>query len=266
MSAPEHQVVLNVLLNCEVTKTPEIKQVQFQSLPTTPLEIKKKIEEDFSIPSCVQTLHYQSMILKDSDQLQHTHFRSGDTLTVDYPTEADCKVIQNVIKWLNELLELLEEFEKCSSSDEDSDHSKFSNIHKIITLLLKGDGDGTVDALTCSLFFPYGDKTKLMNKFYFQQECGMDVLLKIYNVLVRKEWSDPELDTESQIIRYLEHTCCDAIWGYVETFPLRRQVVKLGGLEMSTKTLLRRQLLGDGSILNTRVYNTLRSARYVICG
>ena len=202
----------------------------------------------------------------DSDQLQHTHFRSGDTLTVDYPTEADCKVIQNVIKWLNELLELLEEFEKCSSSNEESDQLKSSNIQKIMTLIMKGDGDGTVNALTRSLFFPYGDKTKLMNKFYFQQECGMDVLLKIYDILVRKEWSDPELDTESQIIRYLEHTCCDAIWGYLETFSLRRQVVKLGGLEMSMKTLLRRRLLGDESALNTHVYNALRSARYVVCG
>ena len=59
----EDHVVLNVLLNCELSKSSETKQAHFQSLPTTPLEIKKKIEEDFSIPSCVQTLHYQSMIL-----------------------------------------------------------------------------------------------------------------------------------------------------------------------------------------------------------
>jgi hypothetical protein len=268
MFAPEDQVILNVLLNCELNKTSETKQVHFQSLPTTPLEIKKKIEEDFSIPSCVQTLHYQSMILKDSDQLQHTHFRSGDTFTVDYPAKADCKVIQNVIQWLKDLLELLksiEEVEKSSSSDE-TEESDHLNIHKLITFLMKGDGDGTVDALTRTLFFPYGDKTKLMNKFYFQQECGMDVLMKICDILVKKKWSDPGLDTESQIIMYLEHTCCDAIWGYIETFSLRRQVVKLGGLEMSTTTLLRRRLVEDGSTLNTRVYNTLRSARYVICG
>ena len=52
--------------------------------------------------TCVQTIHYQSicMILKDSDQLQHTHFRSGDTFNVDYPIEAECEVVQSVIKWL----------------------------------------------------------------------------------------------------------------------------------------------------------------------
>ena len=93
----EDKIELNVLLNCELTKSSETKQVHFQSLPTTPLEVKKKIEEDFSIPSCIQTLHYQSMILKDSDQLQHTHFRSGDMFTVDYPIEAECEMVQKVL-------------------------------------------------------------------------------------------------------------------------------------------------------------------------
>ena len=235
----DDKAVLNILLNCELTKSSETKQVHFKSLPTTPLEIKKKIEEDFSIPSCVQTLHYQSMILKDSDQLQHTHFRSGDTFTVNYPTEADCNMTRNVIKWLKELFELLkstEELESSSSSDEDSDQLKSSNIQKVLNLILEGDRDGIMEALTRSLFFPYGDKKKLMNKFYFQQEGGPDVLMKIYGVLVRKDWSDLGIDTESQVNMYLEHTCCDAIWGYFETFSLRRHVVQLGGLEMSTNT------------------------------
>ena len=113
-SSPGDKTVLNVLLNCEQTKSSRTKQVHFQSLPTTLLEIKKKTEEDFSIPSCFQTLHYQSMILKDSDQLQHT--RSGDTFTVDYPIEADCKMTQTVIKWLKELLIKLNSIEENISS------------------------------------------------------------------------------------------------------------------------------------------------------
>ncbi len=101
----EDKIVLNVLLNCELTKYSETKQIHFKSLPTSPLEVRKKIEEDFSIPSCIQTLHYQSVILKDSDQLQNTHFRSGDTFTVDYPIEAECEMVQDVLKWLKELFE-----------------------------------------------------------------------------------------------------------------------------------------------------------------
>ena len=173
-------------------------------------------------------------------------------------------------QWLKELLALLkpiDESENCSSSqDEGSGSLKSSNIQKVIDLILEGDGDGSVEALTRSLFFPYGNKTKLMNKFHFQQEHGLDLLMKLYGILVRKEWSDSGIDTESRVIIFLEHICCDAIWGCIETFSLRRQVVKLGGLEMLMTTLLRRRLSEGGGTLNTRMYNTLRSARFVICG
>ena len=234
MSTPEHQVILNVLLNCEVTKTPQTKQVQFQSLPTTPLEIKKKIEEDFSIPSCVQTFHYQSMILKDSDQLQHAHFRSGDTFTVDYLAQAECEMIQNVIKWLEELYEFLKLIkEKISCSDE----------LEYKDMIAEGKNLELIEALSATLFVPWGNKEKLSNCFYFQQEAGIKVLMEIYGILVGKEWGD--LGIEEFHHMYLEIVCCRAIFNYGHTNALLREIVQLGGLEMCIKTLLRRQLRGE---------------------
>ena len=243
----DDKVVLNVLLNCEETKSSKTKQVHFKSLPTTPLEIKKKIEEDFSIPSCVQTLHYQSMILKDSDQFQHTHFRSGDTFTVDYPIEAECEVAQNVIKWLKELFALLESMEERPSSPDISS--------RIEHLILDGDRDGITQALSADLFFPWEDKKKQMNNFYFQQEGGLNLLMKLYGVLVSKEWGSLGIGKDFHI--YLENKCSHAVCNNVPTFPLRRQIIQLGGLEMCITTLLREQLQGDECILDVPVYSTL---------
>ena len=169
----EDNVVLNVLLNCEETKSSETKQVHFKSLPTTPLEIKKKIEEDFSIPSCIQTLHYQSMILKDSDQLQHTHFRSGDTFIVDYPIEAECEVAQNVVKWLKELYGLLKCIKTISSSADDKGNLlTSSNSDEIESLLMEGERDEIVVALYKTLFIPYDNKKKQTNRSTFIRKEG----------------------------------------------------------------------------------------------
>ena len=257
----EDKVVLNVLLNCEETKSSKTKQIHFKSLPTTPLEIKKKIEEDFSIPSCVQALHYQSMILKDSDQLQYTHFRSGDTFTVDYPTEAECELTQNVIKWLKELYELLKCIkESISSADEKNDLS--ITCQKVENMITEGVETNTIAALYTALFFPWEEKKKLMNKFYFQQEGGVDMLMKVYGILVSKKWGELGIDKEFHI--YLERVCPVAIANYVQTFALRRHVVRLGGLEMCTTTLLRRQLLQDEHIPDT-VLNILYSGLNAIC-
>jgi hypothetical protein len=259
----DNEVVLNVLLNCELTKSSETKQIHFQSLPTTPLEIKKKIEEDFSIPSCVQTLHYQSMILKDSDQLQHTHFRSGDTFTVDYPIEAECEVIQNVIKWLNELLKLLQSIkESVISPDEENDLLISSAYQKVRNLIRVGQRDDIINAFSVTLFFPWRDK-QLMNKYYFQQEGGLDVLMRIYRIVTSAEWGDPGIDRELHNI-YLEQKCCLAVCNYAQTLPLLRQVVLLGGLETCIVTLLRRQLQGERYSLATIVYNTLKYALYAV--
>ena len=266
MSAPgkeEDKVVLNVLLNCQETKLSETKQVYFKSLPTTPLEIKKKIEEDFSIPSCVQTLHYQSMILKDSDQLQHTHFRSGDVFTVDYPIEAECEMAQNVIKWLKEFCESLKPIEEnISYHDGENDLLMSSNFRKLENLIMEGERDDTLDALSHTLFLPWKDKKKLMNKFYFQQKGGLDMLMKVYGVLVSKECGDLGIDKEFYI--YLEATCSIAICNYAATFPLCRQIVQLGGLEMCTTMLLRWQLQRDIGDLETHMYFTLRNALFTL--
>ena len=260
----EDKVVLNVLLNCELTKTSETKQIRFKSLPTTPLEIKTKIEEDFSIPSCVQTLHYQSMILKDSNQLQRAHFRSGDTFTVGYPIEGECDMVRNVIKWLKELFELFKSVEEyVSAPDKVKDLLISSNYHRIESLILEGERDGTILDLSENLFLPWEDKKRLMNKFYFQQEGGLDMLMKIYGILISKEWGDLGIDIEFHI--YLERKCSLAVCNYGQTFPLRRQVVQLGGLEMCTTALLRRLLHKDDGNLETRVYITLSSALFTLC-
>ena len=258
----EDKVVLNVVLNCEQTKSSETKQVHFKSLPTTPLEIKKKIEEDFSIPSCVQTLHYQSMILKDSDQLQHTHFRSGDMLTVDYPIEAECEMIQKVIKWLKELFELLKSIaENVSFPNEENHLLMSSNFQKIENLILEGENDDTIKILSATLFLPYEDKKKLINCFYFQHVGGLDVLIKVYDILVSKEWGDLGLDKNFHM--HLEHTCSCAISNFGQIFSLLRQIVQLGGLEICTTALLRRQIYRDEYVPDT-LFNTLHSNLIVL--
>ena len=101
-----------------------------------------------------------------------------------------------------------------------------------------------------------------MNKFYFQQEGGPDVLMKVYGILVSKEWGDLGIDKNFHI--YLERKCSQAICNYAETYSLQRQIVQLGGLEMSTTTLLRRQLRGDGNTLDTIIYEAIENAAHVL--
>ena len=88
-----------------------------------------------------------------------------------------------------------------------------------------------------------------MNSFYFRQEGGVDMLMKVYAIVVSKEWGELGIDNGLHIL--LEGRCSQAVSNYAPTVPLCRQIVWLGGLKMCTTTLLRRQLWGDDGTLHT---------------
>ena len=237
----ENTIVLSVILNCELTKSSDTVQLHFKSPPITPLELKKRIEEKFSIPSCVQTLHYQSIILKDSDKLQHTHFQSGDTFIINYPIEGNCEMVQNVIQWLREILELFQTIEESDFlPDEERDPLLSSYLRKAEDLIWSGKRDGTVLDLCRHLFYQWEDKRTYINKLFFRHEGGLDVLMNVYGLLVSKDWGGFGIDSEPHI--YLENCCIQAIVNYTGTIPLCRQVFQLGALELCLQTLLRKKV------------------------
>ena len=112
-----------------------------------------------------------------------------------------------------------------------------------------------VEALCYKLFTPWEEKKRLMNKFFFQYEAAIDVLIKIYRILVGKEWGDLGIDEEDHM--YLEDAYCRSIIKCGHTNALLREVVQLGGLEMCMKTLLRRQLRGEECDPNGQTYDVL---------
>ena len=88
------------------------------------------------------------------------------------------------------------------------------------------------------------------------------MLMKVYRVLVSKEWGDLGIDKNLHV--YMERKCSQAVCNYVNTLVHGRQVVQLGGLEISITTLLRRQLQGDDRVLDDLMYTTLRSALFTL--
>ena len=131
-----------------------------------------------------------------------------------------------------------------STSGEEQGISMFLHLHKIEELILEGDKEGITRALSLTLFTPWEEKTKQVNHYYFQQEGGLDVLMKVYGLLVDNGWL---IGIDEQYRLYMEYHCAWAVSNYVQTFPLRRQVTKLGGLEMVMKTLLRKKMGRNGN-------------------
>ena len=95
----------------------------------------------------------------------------------------------NVVKRLKELYEVLQSIEGNKSFPDEETGTRLMS-GKVLNLVMEGERNDTIRDLTETLFYLYGDKKKRMKRFYFHQEGGLDVLMKIYGILVSKEWGD----------------------------------------------------------------------------
>ena len=241
---------------CELSKTTSQKQLNFSHFPKTVKDFKKKIEDDYSIPACIQTLTFQSVALADNDSLDEIHCRSGDTFYVSYLEEGDCETVQLVSDWLNELIVAYQ----MNVSDQRDYSGRFDNVVEI------GYTNRFPQALSLDLFYPWKEKKTLINKLYFENIGGLELLMSLYAFIVNSEWK-----THTICGKYMECICAQSVANFTQTFPLRRSVVKHHGIDLCLKTLLRKEVTEDSAAFDedethkTLLQSAVEIALYAVC-
>ena len=82
--------LFQLVLKCTSTSTTSTETLKLKSFPQKVLDIKEHIQEVLSIPLCTQSIHHESTVLNDSDDLSVHRIRGGDTLYVSYEARAEC--------------------------------------------------------------------------------------------------------------------------------------------------------------------------------
>lgn len=199
------------------------------SPPMTVATLKEKIEEDFSIPVCVQSLKYEGHLLGDDTSLEMMKIRSGDTFHVTYSSEGDCKEIYGTVTWFGLIRE--------GMAAETPSKTKPISVD-LKDLILYGFNEELVDNLAYKHLFPWLDPQKYTNRLYFVQCGGLETMMDIYASLHQNPWKNCLL-----ILKYLENGIIRVLWNLSETFQLRRLIMSHNdGLGMSMKSLLRQTL------------------------
>ena len=241
-----------VELVCEETKSTEVSSLKLQSHPSTFLDIKKAIEESFSVPVCVQTLLHQSCKVADQDDPLSSYIRSGDTFTVHYPAKGDCERVIKAVKWLKQL------------ADAVSHRLQYHRLGTFHSSLITNDyqtlvfEDETSRDFCLNLMYPWTDKTKYVNKLHFDSLGGVELALNVYNTFVTARSHEIILFKS----HYMEVVCSLFVANFTHTFPLRRRILEHGGLELSMKTFLKSQSV-KGSILPFN--DAVEVSIYAIC-
>ena len=90
-------------LMCSSTQSVETRALTLESFPESVLDIKQHIEEEFNIPVYSQVIRYDSVVLKDSEDLRSLRIRTGDTLHVTFEAKAECADVREIKRWLDDV-------------------------------------------------------------------------------------------------------------------------------------------------------------------
>ena len=222
-------ITLNLLLKCTDTLTDSVKEISLPALPSTTEELKWAIENSCNVPSCVQDLSFESYPLSDREDVRRARIRSGDTITVRYLAEGDCKEVVGIISWMGVVLAVLKT-ENPSVTRGMSEH-----LNDLVTSAIELE---YIENLAFNYFFPWLDAKKYANKLYFVSKGGLEIMMDLYSLLHRETWGRCLLK-----MKYLEYGILRVLWNLSETFPLRRAIIRLGGLEMCMQSLMRETII-----------------------
>lgn len=217
---------LNVVLQCTSTNSTEERPITFKTTPNDVHEIKKAIEASFDIPSCTQNLKYESVVLKDSDSISSLQLRSDDTLHLAYKAKAECGDIEQAANWMESAHALLCAQKPSNVSDNTRD------------FIIAGYQQGIMEDLAYKHFSPWISPVTQVNKLYFLQLGGLDVLLRLYTLVLGMPWSETPVE-----VKYLQCVCMNVLSNLASSLDLRKLLIQRNVVQMSLQSLLQVKLV-----------------------
>lgn len=251
----------NVELFCCENNQKQHKTIIFHEdrpLPITINDVKSKIEEDFNIPVCVQSLSYEDHPMSDETILQTARIRTGDTFRIDYSSEGDCEEIGKVVRWLKLVKQFLLEEDPTVSNSRLSSSFEYQ--------LRTGINEELVENLAFKYLYPWLDARKYANKLFFVSCGGLKTMMDIYAAILKHPWKECLLN-----LQYLEYSILRVLWNLSETFELRRLILSHDCLKLCVLSLLREKIvagvdsLGDARDDHMLLVDTIGGALGLLC-
>jgi hypothetical protein len=243
---------------CEESKTTEVKILRLQSQPDTFLDVKRAVEANFSIPACVQTLLHQSTKVSDCELLQSYYIRSGDTFQVVYPIEGNCKDVIRVVEWLKKLSSVFAMHSNVRKYSKDESFQIDAVGYNKYSALTSGENMDFIQDLALNLVYPWTDKTKYVNKLHMDSLNVVELVMHIYKSLVLARLNEISLRRG----HYVEIACALFVANFTQTFPLRRQILKHGGLDHCIHTFVT-NALSSANAIEVSLYAICKYVSYI---
>ena len=222
----EDTIFFKVKLLCTDTKTTSNGVIGFPDLPKKILHIKEKVEDECSISVCVQNLTYERHTLSNSTTLDQARIRSGDKFLVEYLSETDTLEINKVVLWFEAL-------KKYIRIEDPSIYNPISfNFEELVMLGIRQE---FIEKMAFRFLRPWLNARNYANKLHYVYCGGLDEMMEVYAAIHAHQWKANVLE-----VKFVEQGILRILWSLVETFQLRREILRRkGGLNLCVKSFLR---------------------------
>jgi len=232
---PTGPITFHVILNCTATKTSKEKILHLEQAPETVSEIKEQIQSKFKVPSCCQTLYFESVLLREGESLYAYHIRDEDVLHVDYNSEADIEEVLDIISTMRKMITFIVSIQPELSSE--------SISQEFDTRIARNIKATQVEGLFSKYFVPFASERADANRLLFVHNEGVEVLHELHVMLLKQPWRTTPLE-----MQHLEHAIL-CTTGLLSASILRgTQVLKRDTLNAITESMLRVQILPNKPI------------------
>ena len=205
------------------------KITAFPFYPRTGLEAKHHIEKEFQIPVCLQKLSFQSQVISNNQPIHSYYLKDGDTLTVEFTTQADLREVSQVLELMKNIIKFLE------SSLDDFNGPLSIDIDRIIQTIVK---PLAVECLVTKYFMPVGTDRATANRLYFVNNDGVEMSLELHDLLSSIPWTFLSIE-----MQYMEHSILRVLWDLSSTIGIRCLLLQYPNLiEQLSRSILRQPI------------------------
>ena len=190
-------LVLNLSFHCTLDDSTAKHDFVTSKNPdsVTVSEVKEHVEKEYQIPAHCQSLYFESTLLRDEDTLAKTSIREGDTIVVEYDTDADVNDVNKIISILRMLLGVVQRHSNILA--------EFS-AHRMQQLCATTED---LRKLINSTFYYYDEYKRVdANRVLFLHKGGFDIVYDLYRLVLQTDYEESVL-----LIRLLENVVIEAV-------------------------------------------------------
>eukprot|EP00731_Ephydatia_muelleri_P002200 Em0001g2200a len=226
---------LNVTLSCKEDGSTRERELGLTWVPGTIADLQDEVQDQFNIPVFDQKLTFGPTTLSSKESIQSYSLRSGDSITVEYTTEANVAVMLETVTFLQKTLTFLESVEP---------QLHLFPISPELQASLQTEIDVTqLDAFRHAYHSANSPKRRIADALLCINAGGLNLLQRLHSAILRIPLKVMPLQ-----VQLLEFEMCEMTWTLSAHTETEAAVLKELKLDNIVQSLFRVTLLPNATI------------------